>query len=234
MSQRGTGRPSSFYTINAADPQHLIRLQLFRKSGATLPSERRGGIVPLAALPVLETADIGEGTPEQAVIEDPVLGPLLQLLRPAEAVILGAGRGQSALALASTARAIGLDCLFVAASGADTSIRRALQRQIAQTGVNLRLLRADGGVWPEEVQLAVDLVQLGPEASGFEAWQMAFRILRPGGFLLGHGPADAALEHFVTASGSTLLRLPEPGTMVGWVVEKGLGLGRVNPADFAG
>ena len=226
--QRGTGRPSSFYTLSVADPQHLVRLQLIRRSGATLPSERRSGVVPLAALigPV-ETVAAGP-VPAAAPREDEVLGPLLRLLRPVEAVILGAGDGAAALALAGTARAIGLDCLFVAASGAAEPARERLRRQIGALGpgADLRLLAAEAGTgiaFLAGARLAVDLVQLGPEVSGPEAWRAGFACLRAGGFLLGSVPPDAALERFVSASGSNLLPISEPGSDLRWVIEKGLG-----------
>jgi hypothetical protein len=223
-SQRGTGRPSSFYTLSVSDPQHLVRLQLIRRSGIVLPSERRMGIVPLAEL--LGPAETSGGGPmtAEAQHEDAVFGPLLQLLRPLEAAILGAGDGDAALALAGTARAIGLDCLFVAASGAAAPVRSRLRERSEAAG--LRLLPKEAGTGTAFLaasRLAVDLVLLGPEISGPDAWEAGFGILRPGGFLLGFDPPDAALDHFVSETGSTLLPVSEAGSALRWVVEKGLG-----------
>jgi hypothetical protein len=224
LSQRGTGQPSSFYTISTGDPQHLVRLQLMRQSGATLPSERGSGIVSLADL--VGEKEPAAGAPDPAAPppeDDAVLSQMLRLLRPAEAVILGAGEGTTALALAGTARSIGLECLFVAVSGAAAQMRAVLRRRIGALGLTagLRLLPGAAGL-PAGTRLAVDLVLLGPELAGPEAWRAGFAILRPGGFLLGHDAPDAALRNFVAESGSSLLPLAEPGGRGRWIIEKGV------------
>jgi hypothetical protein len=223
----GTGRASSFYTINARDPQHLVRLQLMRQTGVALPSDRRRGVVPLAELVGPTGTAAAVPVSPAAAVADAVLGPVLQLLRPAEAVTIGAGDGGAVLALARTAQAIGLDCLFVAGSGAAAPVRDGLQHRIEALGLgaSLRLLSAEAGTgaaFLTGAPLAVDLVQLGPEVSGAEAWRAGFTILRPGGFLLGHGPTNDALEKFVSASGSSLLPISEPGSDERWIVQKGL------------
>ena len=216
-SQRGTGRASSFYTINTADPLHLVRLQMFRKSGIMLPSERRANTVPLAALPGLEPVP-----PATAPFAEPgefeLLQRILGLLRPAEAVILGAGDGADALALACAAQAMKLPCLFAAAGAA-----AGLRQRIAAFGLadSLRLLAP--GTALATSGLAVDLVQLGPEASGELAWREALGILRVGGFLLGRDPIDAALQGFAAESGSNLLPVPDGGDALRWILEKGVG-----------
>ncbi|MGB8841701.1 MAG: glycosyltransferase [Aliidongia sp.] len=214
--QRGTGQPTSFYRMGATDPQHLVRLQLIRQSGAMLPSERRSGVIRLADLvePALEPDRFGT----ESVGEDVAFGALLRLLRPAEAVILGAGSGEAALALAGTAQAIGLDCLFVAVTDAAEEHGR-LGGRIAALGLG-RTLRLLPELSPG-TRLAVDLVFLGPERIGPAAWQAGFAILRPGGFLMGHGSPDGLLNEFVVTSGSNLLPFPSLG-QDGWIVEKGL------------
>jgi hypothetical protein len=220
--QRGTGQASSFYTINTADPMHLTRLQVFRTNGIMLPSERRAGTLALPALPGLERVPAAGAEAGPAPWADPAMVELLQrilgLLRPAEAVILGAGEGGDALALARAAQAMKLPCL-VAAVGAAAGLRQ----QIAASGLSesLRLVAPDTELAASK--LAVDLVQLGPDAAGPSAWRQAFGILRTGGFLLGRDPIDAALQSFTAASGSELLPVPDGGAALRWILEKGPG-----------
>jgi hypothetical protein len=226
-SQQGTGRATSFYTISPADPLHLVRLQGFRKIGVSLPSERRAGVMPLAALPGLEMV------PAEAVASEApmggeaatqnLLGRMLGLLRPAEAVVLGAGDGADALTLARVAQAMQLDCLVVAEGAVPGPARQALQHRIAACGLAQRLRLLAPGAGMPEAGLAVDLVQLGPAAAGPAAWQAAFGSLRPGGFLLGRDPITAELERFAATSGSNLLPIPDGGPSVRWILERGVG-----------
>jgi hypothetical protein len=214
-SQRGTGRASSFYTINPTDPLHLVRLQTFHKNGIMLPSERRANTTALAALPGLETV---AAAPTVSAEPDELLQRVLGLLRPAEAVILGAGDGADAVALAAAAQVLKLPCLFAAVGAA-----AGLRSRIAASGATdrLRLLAPDFDL--AATKLAVDLVLLGPDARGPLAWREAFAILRVGGFLIGRDPIDAALQAFAAASGSNLLPVPDGGDALQWILEKGLG-----------
>jgi hypothetical protein len=190
--QRGTGQATSFYRMSGGDPQHLTRLRLMRQQRVMLPSDRRRGVVALADL-------AGPGlAPETAALPpaDPVLGPLLALLRPAECVVLG----QDAPVLALAASARGLDCVIVAVGWLpEAALRNA--------------------------PLAVDLVLIGPKGEGPAAWDEGFALLRPGGVLIGCDRPGRALADFVSRTGSTLLPLAQAGSCVGWVVEKGVGVG---------
>lgn len=198
--QRGTGQATSFYRMSARDPQHVTRLRLMRQQRVTLPSDRRRGVVPLAEL-------AGPGGFSAAVLPpaDPVLGPLLGLLRPAECVVLG--RDAPVLALAASAR--GLDCVIVAVGAAATPMAGTAVRVLPQAALR-------------DVPLAVDLVLVGPEGEGPAAWAAGLALLRTGGVLVGCDLPGPALAEFINHTGSTLLTLTQAGSCVGWVVEKGV------------
>ncbi len=218
-SQRGTGRASSFYTINPADPMHITRLQMFRQNGILLPSERRANTVALAGLPEIERVP-AQTVPPRLAEPDELLRRILGLLRPAEAVILGAGKGADAVALATAAQAMKLPCLFAAVGAA-----AGLRQSIATSGLTDRLALLAPDIELAATKLAVDLVQLGPDARGPLAWREAFAILRVGGFLIGRDPIDAALQSFAAATGSNLLPVPDGGEALRWILEKGIGDG---------
>jgi hypothetical protein len=204
--QRGTGQATSFYRMSERDPQHLTRLRLMRQLRVVLPSDRRRGVVALVDL-------VGPGVaagPEAAALPpaDPVLGPLLALLRPAECVVLG----QDAAVQALAASAGGLDCLIVAVSAAAPAIAGAAVRWLPEAALR-------------RAPLAVDLVLIGPDGQGPAAWDEGFALLRPGGVLIGCDRPGPALADFVSRTGSTALPLAQAGSCVGWVVEKGVGVG---------
>ncbi|HEV2675977.1 MAG TPA: hypothetical protein VGV37_15755 [Aliidongia sp.] len=224
-----TGRATSFYTINPNDIVHLARLQYFRQKGVELPSDRRAGVTRLARLaeawrpaPPLSKATVGFKA------DNPVLAELLRKLKPAEILVLGAGDGAVAMALARTARAIGLACLVLATGVPSETDEENLRRRIVAAGLEESLTALPTRFGKDTDYLAerhvlVDLVQLGPGASGTAPWRTAWPLLRAGGFLIGRGKPDSSLEKFVTETGSMIVRVEFPGAGPRWVVEKGLG-----------
>ncbi len=218
---RPTGRATSFYTINPDDIVHLNRLQLFRQKGIELASDRRRGVTRLARLieawrPARAPSASRNGDFKP---ENPVL---------AEILVLGAGDGAIAMALARTVRALGLACLVLATGVPSETDEEALERRIAAAGLEetLAALPRHFGKdtdYLNERHVLVDLVQLGPGSAGGAPWRDAWPLLREGGFLIGRGKPDKALEQFVADTGSTIVRADFPGAGPRWIVEKGLG-----------
>jgi hypothetical protein len=226
---RPTARATSFYTINPNDVVHLARLQYFRQKGVELPSDKRAGVTRLARL--IEAWRAGPPAPAAAgrfSPDNPVLAEILRKLNPAEILVLGAGDGAIAMALARTARAIGLACLVLATGVPSESDEENLRRRITAAGLEetLAALPPRFGKDTEylnERHVLVDLVQLGPGASGAAPWRDAWPLLREGGFMIGRGKPDKALEKFVADTGSSIIRAEFPGAGPRWIVEKGLG-----------
>jgi len=226
---RTTGQATSFYTITPTDVVHLTRLQHFRQKGVELPSERRTGVTRLA-----QVVEAWRPTPPPPAAnrsfnaENPILAELLRRLAPKEILVLGAGDGAIAMALGRTARAVGLDCLVLATGVPGESDEEKLRERIEAAGLEETVIAlpkrfGKDTVYLGERHVLVDLVQLGPGAAGTAPWRDAWPLLRTGGFLIGRGKPDKALEKFVADTGSTIIRAEFPGSGPRWIVEKGLG-----------
>jgi hypothetical protein len=219
----GTGRPSSYYRINPADTLHMTRLHNIRLKGAVLPSDRRRGVTPLAEIVAPwhdPSAPLDE--PDRAMPANSTLSELLRLLKPKEMIVLGAGDGGVGITLARTARSIGLDDVVIALLGCTASPTRIARSDVAALLSVLPAELADPVGYLVDRGAAVDLVQLGPDITGSNAWQAAWPLLRIGGFMLASGQPDADLEQFVETTGSSMLRVDFPGSGPHWVLEKGL------------
>jgi hypothetical protein len=226
---RTTGQATSFYTITPSDIVHLNRLQYFRQKGVELPSERRGGVTPLA-----HVVEAWRPTPPPAANdrsfkpENPILAELMRRLKPKEILVLGAGDGAIAMALGRTARAIGLACLVLATGVPSEGDEEKLRERIEAAGLEETVTAlpkrfGKDTAYLGEQHVLVDLVQLGPGAAGSTPWRDAWPLLRTGGFLIGRGKPDKTLEKFVAETGSTIMRAEFPGSGPRWIVEKGLG-----------
>jgi hypothetical protein len=230
LAGRPTGKATSFYTINPQDVVHLNRLQNFRQKGIELASDRRTGVTRLARLiEAWRPARTAPPADDQGFkAENPVLAEILRRLKPSEILVLGAGDGAIAMALARTARAVGLACLVLATGVPSESDEEALERRIASAGLEETLTALPRRLGKDteylsERHVLVDLVQLGPGSSGAAPWREAWPLLREGGFLIGRGKPDKALEKFVADTGSSIIRAEFPGSGPRWIVEKGLG-----------
>ena len=227
---RTTGQATSFYTINPNDIVHLNRLQHFRQRGVELPSDKREGVTRLARLiegwrPSKPARADGETKRFKA--DNPVLAEILRRLKPAEILVLGAGDGAIAMALARTARAIGLACLVLATGAPSEGEEEKLEQRVEAAGLDDTVSALPGRFGKDTRYLAdrhvlVDLVQLGPGTGGTAPWRDAWPLLRAGGFLIGRGKPDKALERFVADTGSTIIEAEFPGSGKRWIVEKGL------------
>ena len=230
-SHRGqaTGRATSFYTINPEDIVHLARLQHFRQRGVELPSDRRAGVTRLARLIETWRPTPAPARPDGSFrAENPILAELLRRLKPKEILVLGAGDGAIAMALARTARAIGLACLVLATGVPSESDEEKLRERIEAAGLDETVTALPKRFGKDTAYLArqhvlVDLVQLGPGAAGTAPWRDAWPLLREGGFLIGRGKPDKSLEKFVADTGSSIIQAEFPGAGPRWIVEKGLG-----------
>src|SRR5579859_7330571 len=186
LSGRPTGQPTSYYTINPADPMQSTRLQQMRERGVILPSQRRAGIRSLAAA-APETADCGP--PGQAA-PDPLLGETMQRLKPREILVFA----DAAIARSVAAQARRHDPAAVTAAPG-----------LAEAALGLRALPPDGA--PERV--AVDLIRLvGDTARLVERCRDLWPLLRPGGLVFADLPEPGAIDafsHFIVATGARTL-----------------------------
>jgi hypothetical protein len=225
---RATGRATSCYTINQTDIVHLARLQHFRQRGVALPSDRRTGVTRLARL--IEAWRPSPQKPAPGATyqaENPILAEILRKLKPSEILVLGAGDGAIAMALARTARAIGLVCLVLATGVPSERDEENLRRRIAAAGLEetvtaLPIRFGADTEYLSKQHVLVDMVQLGPGMSGTAPWRTAWPLLREGGFLIGRGKPDKSLEQFVAETGSSIIQADFPGAGPRWIVEKGL------------
>jgi hypothetical protein len=184
LNGRPSGKATSHYTINPADPMQSTRLQQMRERGVVLPSQRRAGIRPLGEL-VPETADAGP--PGQAA-PDPLLGETMQRLKPREILVFA--DASTARSVAAQARLHQPDAVTAAPGVADA----ALGLRALPSGLVLE-------------RLAVDLIRLGASVPA-ERCREFWPLLRSGGVIfadLSEAGDDAAFSHFIVESGARAL-----------------------------
>ena len=204
---RGTGRATSFYTVNPQDPMQSNRLQMMRERGIVLPSARRAGVRRLAdVVPWSEPGAAVAPAPP-----DPLLVELVTRLKPREVVALV--EAAEAHGLAALARAHCADSV-TAAPG------------VAEPALGLRPLPPDALDWLAGRTLAVDLVHLGrpaPAGDPGALLQAAWPLLRPGGILVAEAPADGDVARAVAAFAAASRAKPLPAALTRrhhWILEK--------------
>jgi len=185
LAGRPTGKATSYYTVNPADPMQSTRLQQMRERGVVLPSQRRAGIRPLAIL-VPATADCG---PAGQAAPDPLLGETIQRLKPREILVFA--DPATARSVAAQARQREPAAITAAPGVADAALGlRALPPGLALD------------------RLAVDLIRLGTEGDPVARCRAAWPLLRSGGLVFADLPeagAIATFSHFIVESGARSL-----------------------------
>jgi hypothetical protein len=187
LSGRPSGRATSYYTINPADPMQSTRLQQMRERGVVLPSQRRAGIRQLADS-VPATPDFG---PAGQAAPDALLGETIQRLKPREILVLA--DAATARSVAAQARRRDPTAVTVAPGVADAALG----------------LRA----WPDRPleKLAVDLIRVAGASGTAELIARCRRLwplLRPGGLVFVdrlEAGAVESFEHFIVESGARAL-----------------------------
>ena len=193
LTGRPSGKPTSYYTINPADPMQSTRLQQMRERGVVLPSQRRAGIRTLAEA-VPETADFG---PAGQTAPDALLGEAIQRLKPREILVF---------ADAATARSV------AAQARLQDPAAVTVAPGVAEAALGLR-------AWPDRMpeKLAVDLIRLAGVAGTDELiarCRSLWPLLRPGGLVFADHLAAGVVEefaHFIVESGAQAL----PATLAG-------------------
>jgi len=187
LSGRPSGRATSYYTINPADPMQSTRLQQMRERGVVLPAQRRAGIRNLAES-VPATPDFG---PAGQAAPDSLLGETIHRLKPREILVLA--DAATARSVAAQARRQDPTAVTVAPGVADAALG----------------LRA----WPDRPleKLAVDLIRLAGVSGTAELVACCRRLwplLRPGGLVFADRLETGAVElfqHFIVESGARAL-----------------------------
>lgn len=210
-----TGRATSYYTMAERDQMHPVRLQMIAERGILLPSQRRAGVRSLAE--AVAALPRGAGPGEPAEPPSRLLFEVLDRLKPREIVALGTGAAASALTLAALAEAIGLSALVVAS---DRWTPAGLDDVVARLGAAaVALPPALGTAFLAGQRVAVDLVHLDPPADP-ALLAAAWSLLRPGGLLLGRGPATPAAAALARAQGVELVPAELEGAAC-WLMQKG-------------
>jgi hypothetical protein len=222
---RGSGQATSFYTINAADSLHTVRLQQIRRKGIRLPAERKLGITELAEVAAAWRLPAPAAPLAEEVSWSEPVAALLRHLRPAEIIVLGSGDGAGAVELARAVRAVGLNALILAMAEPSPRGGGRLRRRLTASGLT-SLIATPPPQCREPATLllarhvAADIVLLGPDAASPAAQDLGWKLLRPGGMLLGGRGGAAVRRRLAGATINAIIDLDIPELGVSWIVEK--------------